>query len=985
MDKIQKQLSTNYRKKDKIMPNINFDNIEKGAFIKESIHILHDAYISKKLILFIGSGIDHDSGLPLWDDAIKVFCKHLDISPDGVDNLKVPQLYYNSRGKKEYVELCREIFCHERELHANKLHDKIIEFNVNTLITTNYTDILGQELQNRGRFYKTICQDKDLPYVKNENLIIKMHGDFEHDNFVLKEDDYLNYSSNFRLIETYVKAVIAKNVVLFIGYSYSDPDVKQLFSWVKDVLENDFQQAYMLEGFKDYDENEFNYYKNLGVNVIFTNSFNKENDNKTNLLVGLDLIKDGCKENLSNVEEAKKYFLPLLNFDHILERYVSKGLSKCKLYIDGNVLNYAPDEEGQENESCRLLDKLARRIHEKNVNPDDAYSVIADILRKSSIDYIATVKTKMINHPIEIPHSKNQLVDLVMEFNYTELRQVAEYNDFFSSNDEKIYLQQAYIYYFLEEYPKAYTELCKAAETAYKKQLYTLYYIAQFNKCKIGNYVKFSPSVSEDILHKINNDVASIHLNNILIDMPDLSSEDYQMLRDIESFQLQYSLFQDAYRVSEKVKEQQDTTYSFFSGVPDYFILQRMIRDYHSYLICNFLMIDNYREVQEVFILYVKSILKSAATPDKKAKYEVFQGGNVHAPDIGSFELYLMIKYMSEKDITNMLSEYGINMLPVNEQCKDYMKNILKNLQPEKSLRCDYEFWNCLIVLSHMDTDAKTTENALDCISAKFNYYNFRVHKNAIYKFLSICHKTKRFKEKNAGKFHIYDYALGRFLENLLNQAEVADHTSLCGYSEIIQTVTNMIYDFYGEPVHLDIHNFLKDEKSLIAAKIYQYCSNKNKETIVKYFENNLKNLDWESYELYYEIVFNDIVKPNPEYEQKIFVDINNIKKKYSNHIPNEYENLLTTMCNLYLNDKIIDVEKLKEIIKDSEQDNLIFLSDIENFDYSKFDIEWLTFFHGGLLTDISQNETAKANITKKFPPVRLDFSIIKEILGTQI
>lgn len=113
--------------------------------------------------------------------------------------------------------------------------------------------------------------------------------------------------------------------------------------------------------------------------------------------------------------------------------------------------------------------------------------------------------------------------------------------------------------------------------------------------------------------------------------------------------------------------------------------------------------------------------------------------------------------------------------------------------------------------------------------------------------------------------------------------------------------------------------------------------------------------------------MFNDIVKPNPEYEQKIFVDINNIKKKYSNHIPNEYENLLTTMCNLYLNDKIIDVEKLKEIIKDSEQDNLIFLSDIENFDYSKFDIEWLTFFHGGLLTDISQNETAKANITKKF------------------
>lgn len=949
------------------MPDINFDNMEKGSFIKESIHILHDAYISKKLILFIGSGADHDSGLPLWDDAVKVFCKHLNISPDGVDNLKIPQLYYNSRGKKEYVELCREIFGHGRELHANKLHDKIIEFNVNTLITTNYTDILGQELRNKGRFYKTICQDKDLPYVKNENLIIKMHGDFEHDNFVLKEDDYLNYSSNFRLIETYIKAIIAKNVVLFIGYSYSDPDVKQLFSWVKDVLGNDFQQAYMLEGFKNYDENEFDYYKNLGVNVIFTNSFNKENDNKTNLLAMLDLIKDGYKENLSNVEEAKKYFLPLLTFDHILDRYVSKGLSKCKLIIDGEVLKYYPSSENQENEPDQLLNKLAEYIHKKNVDPDDAYSVIADILRKSSIDYIATAKALMMHDLIEIPHPKNQLIDLIMEFNYTGLRQIAEHDEFFGSNDEKNYLQQAYIYYFLEEYPKAYTELCKASETAYKKQLYALYYIAQFNKCKIKSYMEYSPSVAEDILQKVNKDVASIHLNNILMDMPDSSSEDYQMLRDIESFQLQYSLFQDAYRVSEKVKEQQDTTYSFFSGVPDYSIMRRMIQDYHSYLVCNSIMIDNYREVREVFILYVKSILKSAVTPDKKNKDDFFQGGNVHASNIGSFELYLMIKYMSEKDITNMLSEYGIDNLPVDEQCKDHMKNILKNLQPEKSLRCDREFWNCLIVLSHMNTDAETTENALDCISAKFNHYSFRVHKNAIYKFLSICHKTKRFKEKNDGEFRIYDYALGRFLENLLNQAKSVDNTSVYNYSEIIRFVAYMIYDFYRETVHLDIQDFLKDEKSLIAAKIYQYCSKKNQETIVKYFENNLKNLTWESYELYYEIVFNDILKPNPEYEQKVFADINNIKKRFSKKIPNEYENVLTTMCNLYLNDKIIDIEKLKEIIKDSEQDNLIFLSDIENFDYSKFDIEWLTSFHSGLLMDISQNETAKAKITKKF------------------
>lgn len=126
-----------------------------------------------------------------------------------------------------------------------------------------------------------------------------------------------------------------------------------------------FSQAYMLEGFKDYDENEFNYYKNLGINVIFTNSFDKKNDNKTNLLDVLDLIKDGYKEILSNEEEARKYFLPLLNFDHILNRYVIKGLAKCKLFADGNVLTSYPSTKNQDHKPDQLLNKLAGHIHEK--------------------------------------------------------------------------------------------------------------------------------------------------------------------------------------------------------------------------------------------------------------------------------------------------------------------------------------------------------------------------------------------------------------------------------------------------------------------------------------------------------------------------------------------------------------------------------------------------------------------------------------------
>ena len=38
------------------MSSIDFNKIEKGAFVKESIDILHQAYMSKKLVLFVGAG-----------------------------------------------------------------------------------------------------------------------------------------------------------------------------------------------------------------------------------------------------------------------------------------------------------------------------------------------------------------------------------------------------------------------------------------------------------------------------------------------------------------------------------------------------------------------------------------------------------------------------------------------------------------------------------------------------------------------------------------------------------------------------------------------------------------------------------------------------------------------------------------------------------------------------------------------------------------
>lgn len=66
-----------------------------------------------------------------------------------------------------------------------------------------------------------------------------------------------------------MKSLIGTKVVLFVGYSFNDSDIKQIFSWSKDIHHGDFQRAYLIESGKEYDSNEVDYYENFGINVLY--------------------------------------------------------------------------------------------------------------------------------------------------------------------------------------------------------------------------------------------------------------------------------------------------------------------------------------------------------------------------------------------------------------------------------------------------------------------------------------------------------------------------------------------------------------------------------------------------------------------------------------------------------------------------------------------------------------------------------------------
>lgn len=328
---------------------------------KEERRLLKKAMLNKKLVVFVGAGVSIESGMPSWRDSIQSIVEKLGVSNNEVDYLKVPQFYYKSRGKKEYVELMREIFKYDENLEISDTHRNIIKLNAHTVITTNYDNLIEKAAAENSEFIQVISQDKDLPYRTVEKELIKMHGDFQHNNFVLKENDYLHYSKNFKLIEAYIKSLIATNVVLFLGYSFNDPDVKQIFVWIKDILEDDFQKAYMLEVCKPFDTHEYEYYKNLGVNIVYASEihedFEKENAIQyTNDFLQYILEEDQYENKLdllfSKVEAYR-------NLNYISESYINRALWSVGCTMENGVVRTLDCDNKDNNE---LLKKyLVRR------------------------------------------------------------------------------------------------------------------------------------------------------------------------------------------------------------------------------------------------------------------------------------------------------------------------------------------------------------------------------------------------------------------------------------------------------------------------------------------------------------------------------------------------------------------------------------------------------------------------------------------------
>ena len=231
------------------------------------IQIIKNAMNTNKLVIFAGAGISVDSEVPNWYELISYIKNDLDLPENEQDFLKIAQIYFNDRQEKEYLEKIRVNLKH-KQLRYNEIHEELFELNPEHILTTNFEDLLEQVVSKKSLPFSIIREDKDLPYSNNTKLLVKIHGDLELGNIVFKEDDYLDYSHNHPLLDSFIKAIFSTKIVLFVGYSFNDYNLKQIIQYVRNVLGKNFQNAYLLSIDKYIHQSHRQYLKNKGINVI---------------------------------------------------------------------------------------------------------------------------------------------------------------------------------------------------------------------------------------------------------------------------------------------------------------------------------------------------------------------------------------------------------------------------------------------------------------------------------------------------------------------------------------------------------------------------------------------------------------------------------------------------------------------------------------------------------------------------------------------
>lgn len=200
------------------------------------IQQLAEAIRSRQVLLFAGSGLSRNLGLPSWGELIAEMAKQLDYDPAVFEGhggyLELAEYYLIRKTSMGALRSWMDRTWHtdEAKVDGSRSHNAVIDLKFPAIYTTNYDRWIEIAFQRRRQPFVKIANVGDFTKIREGvPQIVKLHGDFDDDeSLVLSETSYFDRLSFESPLDLKLRSDSIGKAILFVGYSLSDVNVRYL-------------------------------------------------------------------------------------------------------------------------------------------------------------------------------------------------------------------------------------------------------------------------------------------------------------------------------------------------------------------------------------------------------------------------------------------------------------------------------------------------------------------------------------------------------------------------------------------------------------------------------------------------------------------------------------------------------------------------------------------------------------------------------------
>lgn len=208
---------------------------DQSRFIKRYALTLDSGDVA----IFAGAGLSRAAGYVDWRALLKDMAADLKLDIDKeTDLIAIAQYHLNekrSRGRLNQV-IVEQL---AGSASPTRSHGLLARLPIQTAWTTNYDQLLERSFEDAGKIVDLKLTQENLAHTKRgrDVVIYKMHGCVTqpHDAVITK-DDYEQYERRRPLFVESLKGDLIEKTFLFLGFSFTDPNIDYILSRVRVLL-----------------------------------------------------------------------------------------------------------------------------------------------------------------------------------------------------------------------------------------------------------------------------------------------------------------------------------------------------------------------------------------------------------------------------------------------------------------------------------------------------------------------------------------------------------------------------------------------------------------------------------------------------------------------------------------------------------------------------------------------------------------------------